>query len=78
MGYDPMPIKKAIALDPWLEPIPVPTKKHDVRSDISPLLVINAPGFTVWSNHFRRLLGMVKEMDSSLMTVLGGNREFNL
>jgi platelet-activating factor acetylhydrolase len=40
-----------------------------------PMLVINSPGFTVWTDHFERLREMVQRMDGWLMTLTGSNRE---
>ena len=41
-----------------------------------PLLVINAPGFTAWTTHFKRLFDLVAKAEGSLMTVLGTNRAY--
>ncbi|WRT68617.1 uncharacterized protein IL334_005595 [Kwoniella shivajii] len=73
-----LPVKQAIALDPWLEPIPLPSSSTKSHPDMPPLLVINSVGFTVWSDHFKRLLGMVKSAQGNLCTIIGvGHQSFS-
>ncbi|WVQ95156.1 hypothetical protein IAU59_002250 [Kwoniella sp. CBS 9459] len=73
-----LPVKQAIALDPWLEPIPLPSSSTKAHPGMPPLLVINSVGFTEWSDHFRRLVGMVKEAEGWLMSVQGvGHQSFS-
>ncbi|WVF67465.1 hypothetical protein IAT40_002221 [Kwoniella sp. CBS 6097] len=73
-----LPIKQAIALDPWLEPIPLPSSSTKAHPAMPPLLVINSIGFTEWSVHFKRLLGMIKEADGWLMSIQGvGHQSFS-
>lgn len=65
-GFNPLPITKAIAMDPWLEPFPTPgptLPKPDSQStfDNPPqLLIINSEGFTLWGEHFDRIEGLAK------------------
>ncbi|WWD19258.1 hypothetical protein CI109_103716 [Kwoniella shandongensis] len=74
----PLPVKQAIALDPWLDPIPLPSDKLDPPSPLPPLLVLNSTGFTEWSVHFDRLMKMVKKAKGSLITVNGaGHQSFS-
>jgi platelet-activating factor acetylhydrolase len=42
-----------------------------------PVLVLNSPGFTIWTSHFSRLVKMAKAAKGSitLITVMNGNRE---
>jgi platelet-activating factor acetylhydrolase len=70
----PIPAKKCIALDPWLETLPVPAPPTPDSPDI-PLLVVNSPGFTAWKPHFERLLKQVGEANGTLLTLLGSERE---
>ncbi|OCF40122.1 hypothetical protein I317_06073 [Kwoniella heveanensis CBS 569] len=73
-----LPIKQAIALDPWLEPIPLPSSSTKAHPAMPPLLVINSIGFTEWSVHFKRLMGMIKESQGWLMTIHGvGHQSFS-
>lgn len=39
-----------------------------------PILVLNSPGFTVWTTHFQRLVKVIKGAQGSLMTIMKGNR----
>ena len=74
-GFSPLPVKNAIALDPWVEPIPAPATSTKANPMMPPMLVINSVGFTDWPLHFGRLLGMVREAKGSFMTLLGASRE---
>lgn len=74
-AYSMLPVQRAIALDPWVEPIPKPTESTPSPSqDQPPVLIINSPGFTVWDSHFHRLLDMTKRINGSLVTIIGINR----
>jgi hypothetical protein len=70
----PLPVRRCIALDPWLEPLPLPSASTESSPNMPPMLVINSPGFTVWADHFERLRDMVQRMDGWLMTLIGSNR----
>ena len=55
----PIPFTRAIALDPWLEPLPTPgPAPHALPA--ARLLVLNSEGFTLWAEHFARLQGVVR------------------
>jgi len=69
-----IPVKRCIALDPWVEPLPRPTPSTSGPLPRVPILCINSPGFTEWSTHFQRLLEMVKKVDGSFLTLLGASR----
>ena len=71
----PIPIKRAIALDPWLEPLPKPASSHRGHAGFPPLLVANSPGFSVWSGHFERLARLVQDAKGWLVTVMNGSRK---
>lgn len=43
-----------------------------------PLLVLNSPGFTIWTTHFQRLVKLVQGAKGNLITVMKGNREYML
>ena len=66
--FDPLPVTKAVALDPWLEPLPSPGPSPyaarvsaESSEDTTPgLLVINSEGFTLWKPHFERLKAVVE------------------
>jgi len=63
MDFKPLPITRAIALDPWLEPLPTPGPapwQVETSLDASPrpvpkLLLLNSEGFTLWEDHFAKL-----------------------
>lgn len=89
-GHSPLPVKRCVVLDPWLEPLPtpgpspldafhmpgereseVPAKRFNV-----PMLFINSEQFTVWKDHFKRLLSVVTQwteasdkVDPALLTL---------
>lgn len=59
----PIPVQKALILDPWLEPLPSPGPIPHQRFDEEPLpriLVINSEKFTLWKGHFERLIEVGK------------------
>ncbi|GFZ50791.1 LOW QUALITY PROTEIN: hypothetical protein JCM24511_08549 [Saitozyma sp. JCM 24511] len=70
-----LPVRRCIALDPWLEPLPLPSASAESSPSMPPMLVINSPGFTVWTDHFERLREMVQRMDGWLMTLIGSNHQ---
>ena len=77
-AYDRLDVKRAVALDPWLEPIPVPTASTpspNAPETVAPVLIINSPGFTIWDTHFRRLMKMTEKINGSLVSIIGINRE---
>jgi platelet-activating factor acetylhydrolase len=69
----PIPFTRAVALDPWLEPLPTPgpapfhveSAVKGRPSDPPKLLVINSEGFTLWHGHFARLKKVVQAWDAS-------------
>lgn len=76
-GFSRIPLCQAIALDPWVDPLPMPappTAAKEDKPDV-PLLVINSEGFTLWKTHFRRVLGVVKDAGGSFVTIVGCDRE---
>lgn len=74
-AYTKLPIKNAIALDPWLDPIPMPSSSTSGHPSMPPILVINSQSFTNWSTHFNRLVKLCKEAKAGLMTLFGSDRE---
>ncbi|KAL7422341.1 hypothetical protein Q5752_002987 [Cryptotrichosporon argae] len=76
--YKPLPVKRAIALDPWLEPLPLPAASTQASAAFPPVLVVNAQGFTEWTTHFQRLLKLVSSARGSLCTIIGmGHQDFS-
>ncbi|GJE84462.1 platelet-activating factor acetylhydrolase, isoform II-domain-containing protein [Phanerochaete sordida] len=73
--FTPLPVQRAVALDPWLEPLPGPgpepynvaasLTEHTTYATHSPpaLLVLNSEQFTVWHDHFARLRAVVGAWD---------------
>ena len=74
-----IPINRVICLDPWLEPLPTPTPASPEPSiTVPPVLAINAPGFTVWEDHFVQCVDIVQKLNGSLVTLLGANRRYRV
>ena len=71
--FPPIPFTRAVALDPWLEPLPTPgpTPFHIASSlkdqpvDPPKLLVINSESFTLWKSHFARLQALVRTWNTA-------------
>lgn len=69
----PIPVHKALILDPWLEPIPSPgpCPPPQGSGDALPqLLVINSEKFSLWKDHFARLIGVVQAWEPEKRRVL--------
>lgn len=59
--YSPLPIRRALALDPWMEPLSSPGPQPKAPNDLAPeLLVINSEAFTIWESHFASLQSAVR------------------
>ncbi|ADV23587.1 1-alkyl-2-acetylglycerophosphocholine esterase [Cryptococcus gattii Ru294] len=74
-----LPAKQAIALDPWLEPLPTPSDilQPATSSSMPPTLVINSAGFTEWPEHWEKLVDMMKGK-GILVTMIGiGHQSFS-
>jgi len=69
-----IPVSHGLVLDPWLEPLPSPGPAPDNSLSGHPkLMVINAEGFTLWTEHFKRLEEVVPAWsESTLLTIIGG------
>ena len=52
--FGELPVTQAVALDPWMEPLPSsgPTPGYSASP---PLLVVNSGDFTFWTEHFTPL-----------------------
>lgn len=69
----PIPIHKALILDPWLEPIPSPgpcPPPQGPGDALPQLLVINSEKFSLWKDHFARLIGVVQAWEPQKRRVL--------
>jgi platelet-activating factor acetylhydrolase len=70
-----IPVSHGLVLDPWLEPLPLPGPAPNTSPNPSghpKLLVINAEGFTLWTEHFKRLEDVVPSWpESALLTISG-------
>jgi platelet-activating factor acetylhydrolase len=66
-----IPVSHGLVLDPWLEPLPSSGPEPDDLSSGHPkLMVINAEGFTLWAEHFKRLEEVVPAWpESALLTI---------
>ncbi|KAJ9096796.1 hypothetical protein QFC21_005067 [Naganishia friedmannii] len=75
-GEEKLPVRKAVALDPWVDPLPMPApmKGEKDKPDV-PIFVINSTRFTLWSTHFNRLKRLTKQSHGTLMTLLGAGHE---
>ncbi|TFK49705.1 alpha/beta-hydrolase [Heliocybe sulcata] len=71
--YAPLPIRKALALDPWMGPFPSPGP-HPLPSTTNrpPLLVLNSEGFTLWNSHFSSLQRAVDNFQPGRILTLVG------
>jgi len=71
----PLPIRKVLLYDPWLEPLPSPGPTP-IQTDkpSEQMLVINSEVFTLWKDHFARLGSMVDAWEPqgrSILTLVG-------
>lgn len=69
-----IPVSHGLVLDPWLEPLPspgpAPAPNQNLPSGPPKLMVINAEGFTLWTEHFKRLEEVVPAWpESALLTI---------
>lgn len=71
-----IPIQRAIALDPWIEPLPEPKppKQGEDRPEV-PLFIVNSEGFTLWKSHFQSVLKLAQKAKAALVSVVGCDRE---
>ncbi|KAI0050253.1 hypothetical protein FA95DRAFT_1536850 [Auriscalpium vulgare] len=74
-NFPSIPVSHALALDPWLEPVsspgPQPVSVEDSNYKHPKLLVINAEGFTLWEDHFKRVLDVVPAwVGSNIFTIV--------
>ncbi|KAH9173299.1 platelet-activating factor acetylhydrolase [Lactarius sanguifluus] len=68
-----IPVSHGLVLDPWLEPILPPGPAPDTNQNTSKLMVINAEGFTLWTEHFKRVEEVVSAWpESALLTIIRG------
>jgi platelet-activating factor acetylhydrolase len=70
--YPELPIHSAVILDPWLEPIPDPGPlPYPEKTKTPRMLVLQSEGFTLWADHFGRLLKAVKQWRGGRVLTLG-------
>jgi len=73
----PIPVQKALVLDPWLEPLPSPgplPHRRFKEESVPSILVINSERFTLWKDHFDRLIEVGKSWTEGrweLLTIVG-------
>ncbi|KZT23093.1 hypothetical protein NEOLEDRAFT_1070031 [Neolentinus lepideus HHB14362 ss-1] len=76
--YPPLPIRKVLTLDPWMEPFPSPGPKPLPSAAIDPeLLVINSEGFTLWSSHFSSLQDVVERFQPGRIVTLAASQHIS-
>ena len=68
-AYPELPIHSSVILDPWLEPIADPGPLP--RAPAPRMLVLQSEGFTLWADHFARLLRTVKRWEGGRVLTLG-------
>ncbi|EKM59854.1 uncharacterized protein PHACADRAFT_192245 [Phanerochaete carnosa HHB-10118-sp] len=71
--FSAIPVRRAVALDPWLEPLPSPgpaphsvevsLKEQQPSAEPPALLVLNSEQFSLWTDHFARLRDVVRAWD---------------
>ncbi|KAG1755516.1 platelet-activating factor acetylhydrolase, isoform II-domain-containing protein [Suillus lakei] len=69
----PIPVHKALILDPWLEPIPSPGPcplPQGPGDALPQLLVISSENFSLWKTHFARLISVVQAWQPEKRRVL--------
>lgn len=70
-----IPISHCLVLDPWLEPLPSPGPEpfadQPCEAKHPKLMVINAEGFTLWKDHFKRVEEIVPAWSGSVLVTLG-------
>ncbi|KAJ9113612.1 hypothetical protein QFC22_005920 [Naganishia vaughanmartiniae] len=75
-GEQKLPVRKAVALDPWVDPLPMPAPmKGEKDKPEVPIFVINSSRFTLWSTHFNRLKRLINQSHGTLVTLLGAGHE---
>jgi len=76
-GYEAMPVKHAISLDPWLPPFEFADERPKNKGPFPPSLSINSQEYTEWEPHFSQVVEASKAMGASFVTVPGMTREYN-
>jgi len=76
-GYDALPIKHGLLLDPWCEPLSIPGPMPTMERESIPLFIINSQGFTLWESHFPHVQELVEKWPAkaSLVTIVGCKHE---
>ncbi|EPQ52569.1 hypothetical protein GLOTRDRAFT_79681 [Gloeophyllum trabeum ATCC 11539] len=65
--YPELPVRKVLALDPWMEPFPSPGPAPRSSAE---LLVINSEAFTLWNSHFANLQNAVRRFQPGQLVTL--------
>jgi len=79
--FDPLPIIRAVGLDPWLDPFPSPgpllRQPGAITASSKPtsLLIINSAGFTSYTDHFGRVQSLIKAWKIESSKDFSGNFE---
>lgn len=74
-GFDALPLKHAVTLDPWLLPFPHADSMPDAKMPPPPLLSINSQGYSEWQPHFHDVVNVSRDLGGSLVTIIGINHE---
>ena len=48
-------------LDPWVEPFPSAGPEPIVKDGRPPICIMSSEGFTIWSDHFKRVEALAKD-----------------
>lgn len=68
--YPVLPIRRVLALDPWMEPLASPGPKPQDGAAAPELLVINSEAFTLWNSHFSTLQTTVRAFPPARLVTL--------
>ena len=70
-----IPVSHSLVLDPWLEPLSSPGPEPFIYQRLElkhpKLMVVNAEGFTLWKDHFKRVEEIVPAWPGSVLVTVG-------
>jgi platelet-activating factor acetylhydrolase len=74
-GVSSITVTHGLVLDPWLDPLsspgPEPFTYQGSELRHPKLMIINAEGFTLWKDHFKRLKEIVPAWPGSFLVTVG-------
>jgi len=76
-----IPVSHGLVLDPWLEPLSSPGPEPFIYQSLElkhpKLMVVNAEGFTLWKNHFKRVEEIMPAWPGSVLVTVVGARHIS-